>query len=227
MGKLFILCALLFQFLSPVYSQQTDTDVIKPSMKYGKPTEEELKMTIYAPDTAATAVVLYTRNNARYDLLNNDFRLVYTYEVKIKVLKSEGTSYADIIIPYYSKEKAGGTMKENITQLDASAYNLEDGKIVRTKMKRDLVFEERLNKNYMQIKFSIPAVREGTVFEYKYQLNSDFYYSINHWEAQRSIPVIHTQYDITIPEYFLFNLDMRGSHSLNMSCFIPPANISW
>lgn len=216
MGKLFILCALLFQLLSPVYSQQTATDVITPSMKYGKPTMEELKMTTYAPDTAATAVVLYSRNNARYDLLNNDFRLVYTYEIKIKVLKSEGASYADIIIPYYSKERGGGTMKENITQLDASAYNLEDGKIVRTKMKRDLVFEERLNKSYMQIKFSIPAVREGTVFEYKYQLNSDFYYSINHWEAQRSIPVIHTQYDITIPEYFLFNLDMRGSHSLNM-----------
>ena len=141
MGKLFILCALLFQFLSPVYSQQTATDVINPSMKYGKPTMDELKMTTYAPDTAATAVVLYAKNNARYDLLNNDFRLVYTYEIKIKVLKSEGTSYADIIIPYYSKEKAGGIMKENITQLDASAYNLEDGKIVRTKMKRDLVFE--------------------------------------------------------------------------------------
>ena len=61
MGKLFILCALLFQALSPVYSQQTDTDVINPSMKYGKPTEEELKMTTYAPDTAATAVVLYTK----------------------------------------------------------------------------------------------------------------------------------------------------------------------
>ena len=75
MGKLFILCALLFQLLSPVYSQQTATDVITPSMKYGKPTMEELKMTTYAPDTAATAVVLYSRNNARYDLLNNDLHL--------------------------------------------------------------------------------------------------------------------------------------------------------
>ena len=88
--------------------------------------------------------------------------------------------------------------------------------MVRTKMKRDLVFTERLTKQYMQLKFSIPAVREGTVFEYKYQLSSDLYYSINSWEAQRSIPVIFTQYDITIPEYFKFNLDMRGgpSHGL-------------
>lgn len=214
MGKLFILCAFLFHFLSSANAQQMATDVITPSMKYGKPSEEELKMDTYTPDTAATAVVLYSKTTARYDLIHNDFRLVYTYETKIKVLKSEGTSYADIIIPYYSNEKSS-SIKENITQLDASAYNLENGKIVRTKMKRDLVFEERFNKSYMQIKFSIPAVHEGTVFEYKYQLSSDLYYRINHWEAQRSIPVLHTQYDITIPEYFQFNLDMRGSNFLN------------
>jgi len=213
MRKLFILYAFLLQFLSPAYSQQVATAIITPSLKYGKPSEEELKMTTYAPDTAATAVVLYSKNTARYELINNEFRLVYTYETKVKVLKSEGTSYADINIPFYSNANSG-LMKETVTQIDASAYNLESGKVVRTKMKRDLIFEERLNKNYEQIKFSIPAVHEGTVFEYKYQINSDFYYSINHWGAQRDIPVLLTQYDITIPEYFEFNLDMRGSHFL-------------
>lgn len=182
-------------------------------MKYGKPSDEELKMTTYAPDTAASAVVLYSKVRARYDLIANEFRLTYTYEVKIKVLKSEGTSYADINIPFYSNVN-NASMKESVNQIDASAYNLEDGKVVRTKMKRDLIFNERINKKYEQIKFSIPAVRAGTVFEYKYQLASDFYYSINHWEAQKDIPVMHTQYDIVIPEYFLFNLDMRGSHAL-------------
>lgn len=196
------------------FAQQTDTNTITPSLKYGKPSEEEVNMTAYAPDTAATAVVLYSKNTARYDLINNEFRLVYTYETKIKILKSEGTSYADINIPFYSNANSG-IMKENVGQIDASAYNMENGKIVRTKMKRDLIFNERLNKTYEQVKFSIPAVREGTVFEYKYQINSDFYYSINHWEAQRDIPVLLAQYDITIPEYFEFNLDMRGSHTLN------------
>ena len=197
------------------FAQQTATDSFKPSMKYGKPSEEELAMTTYAPDTSATAVVLYSKCEVRYDLLANNFRILYNYEVKIKVLKSEGASYADIRIPYYSNESnAVITLKESISQLDASAYNMEGGETVRTKMKRDLVFTERINKQYMQLKFSIPAVREGTVFEYKYQLSSDLYYSINLWEAQRDIPVIFTQYDITIPEYFKFNLDMRGPHPM-------------
>lgn len=210
-----LVLTLAFILLSlPGFAQQTEVANITPSMKYGKPSEEELKMTTYSLDTAATAVVLYSKSQARYDLIANEFRLIYTYEVKIKVLKSDGVSHANIEIPFYSNER-NSLMKENVSQIDASAYNLEDGKIVRTKMKRDLIFQERLNDKYMQVKFSIPAVRKGTVFEYKYQVYSDFYYNINPWEAQEDIPVVSAQYEITIPEYFKFNLDMRGSHFLN------------
>lgn len=53
------------------FAQQTATDSFKPSMKYGKPSEEELAMTTYAPDTSATAVVLYSKCEVRYDLLAN------------------------------------------------------------------------------------------------------------------------------------------------------------
>lgn len=195
------------------HAQQADTGTITPSLKYGKPSEEELQMTVYRPDTAATAVVLYSKTTARYELIQNNFQLIYDYEVKIKVLKSDGASYANIEIPYYQTER-NSPMKEQISKIDASAYNLEGGKVVRTKMKRDLVFKERLNSKYAQIKFSIPAVREGTVFEYQYQLTSDFYYNINSWEAQKDIPVLHTECEVVIPEYFQFNLEMRGTHQL-------------
>ena len=73
-------------------------------------------MTAYAPDTSATAVVLYSKCDVRYDLLANNFRILYNYEVKIKVLKSEGASYADIQIPYYSNGR-NPTLKENVSQL--------------------------------------------------------------------------------------------------------------
>lgn len=194
--------------------QPDDTNPFKPSMKYGKPSQEELDMSVYAADTTAAAVVLYSKTDARYDIVNNDFQVVYNYEVKIKVLKPEGTSYANIDIPFYSNE-TNSTMKEKVGQIDASAYNLEGGKMVRTKMTRDLIFEERLNKKYKQIKFSIPAVRQGTVFEFKFQLTSDFYYDIKQWDAQKDIPVIYTEYDTTIPEYFKFSIDMRGGHFLS------------
>lgn len=186
---------------------------ISPNLKFGKPTLEELNMTTYAPDSSAAAVVLYKKTDVSYRIIANDFQIIYVHKVKIKVLKSEGTNYANVAVSYY-ESKNNATSKESITQLDANAYNLENGKIVRTKMKKDLVFKERLNNSHMQLKFSIPQVKVGTVIEYEYQLQSDFYYSINNWKAQEEIPTLYTEYDITVPEYFKFNVETRGSERL-------------
>ena len=46
MRKLFILCAFLLQLLSPVYPQQATTATIEPNLKYGKPSKEELSLTL-------------------------------------------------------------------------------------------------------------------------------------------------------------------------------------
>lgn len=145
--------------------------------------------------------------------MHGGFKVVYNMETKIKVLKNEGASYANIVIPFISRANKA-LMKESITGLDASAYNLEDGKVVRTQMTRDDVYEEQLNKSHKLLKFSIPNVREGTVFEYKLQLNSDFYSVLEDWVAQRDIPVVSAEMQILIPEYFKFNVDMRGSAKL-------------
>ena len=206
-----------------VYGQEISVPEV--NTKFGKPSDEELKMTTYAPDTTATAVVLCKKTGAFYDFVADDFRLNYSYETKIKILKPEGTSFADICIPYYENENRS-SMKETVSQIDAFAYNIENGKTVRTKMKREFIYKERLNDKYMQVKFSIPNVKVGTVIEYKYKVLSDFYFNINDWSAQQSIPTLYTEYDITVPEYFKFNLDVRGTERLETTDDSEAVNLS-
>ena len=194
-------------------AHQTKVATIEPNTKYNHPTLEELAMTEYTPDTSATAVVLYSKCSVNYIFSDRQFHLVYDYEFKVKVLKPNGVSHANISIPYYLNIK-DNRLRETVKQIDASAYNLEKGEIVRTKLKNDLIFKERLNDEYMLTKFSIPAVKQGTVFEYKFQLHSDFFFTIAPWKAQRNIPVLLAQYEITIPEYFKYNLEVQGSYSL-------------
>ena len=204
------LLSLLFSFCC--LQLFADGQTILPNLKFGKPTMEELTMTTYAPDSNATAVILCKLTNVSYKWGIESFRLSYEYKVKIKILKPEGTSYANVTIPYY--ELQNNTMKENIIGLDASAYNMENGKMVRTKMKKDMVFKESVNENQMQLKFSIPQVKAGTLIEYEYRLESDFFFSIDSWKAQSDIPTLYTEYDVTIPEYFKFNTEMHGAETL-------------
>lgn len=203
---------LFFCFCIPlgILAQQT---TFQPSTKFGKPSDEELNMTTYAPDTAATAIVLNKKGVTYYELISNEFEVVYCREMKIKILKPEGTSYADVEIPYYDDNRKSN-IREMVTQLEAFSYNMENGKMVKTKMKKEFVFKERYNDKYMQLKFSIPGVKAGTVIEYKYKLTSNVYSALYDWDAQQSIPVLRAEYDITVPEYFRFSLDMRGQQKV-------------
>lgn len=201
----------LFLFVNGLFAQEVS--VPEPSMKFGKPSDEEISMTTYTPDTTASAVVLCKKLEVYYTFAAQDFQVNYEYETKIKVLKSDGTDYANVSIPYYDNIESS-LIKEAVVQIDACAYNLEGGKVERTKMKKEFIFKERLNDQYVQLKFSIPNVKVGTVIEYKYKILSDLYYDLRDWSAQQSIPTLYTEYNITLPEYFKFSIDSRGTEQL-------------
>lgn len=158
------------------------------STKYGKITTDELKMTSCSLDSTANAVVIYKKGKTQYEY-KDGFRIKHEIETKIKILTHEGTSYANVIIPYYNESSVNG-MKENVSQIEGYAFNLENGKIVKTKLEKDFITKERINDKYMQVKFSIPNVKAGTVIEYKYEYLSDFYHLLEDWEMQQDIPVL-------------------------------------
>ena len=186
---------------------------LEPNLKWGKPTDAELTMTSYAPDPDAEAVVLCSQTEMRYDLSAGNFR-VTTYEKRrIKVLKENGKSYANGAITYqYNGHRIGHC--EELIKLKATAYNLVDGKVVKTKMDNDMISHEDVNKLTRLTKYTVPQVTVGTVIEVETELASDYFTSIDDWHAQSGIPVYYTEFEITVPEYFIFNIDERGSYRL-------------
>lgn len=208
MGKLFILCIFLLQILSPVYSQQTSTATIEPNLKYGKPSKEELSLTSYAPDTTATAIYLFHQGQSDFTY-HDGFQLVTEHWVRIKILKPQGVSYADITVPYYSPtDKDEG--QERASEIEGCSYNMENGKCIKTPMKRESVSFERVDNRYKVLKFSLPAVKEGTIIEYHYKLFSDYFVHIDNWMMQEELPMLYNQYKITIPYVFIYNIELRG-----------------
>ena len=214
MGKLFILCALLFQFLSPVYSQQNPTAPIEPNLKYGKPSKEELSLTSYAPDTTANAIYLFHQGQSDF-IYHDGFQLVTEHWVRIKILKPQGVSYADVTIPYYSPtDKDEG--QERASEIEGCSYNMENGKCIKTPMKRESISFERVDNRYKVLKFSLPAVKEGTIIEYHYKLFSDYFSHIDNWMMQEELPVLYNQYKITIPYVFIYNIELRGKDHIQV-----------
>ena len=186
---------------------------LAPNLKWGKPTDEELKMTSYAPDPEAEAVVLCSETQLRYDLTSGSFKLKRSTKKRIKVLKEEGKDKANGGISYmYNGHRLGQC--EHLAKLKATAYNMVEGKLVKTKMEGDMVNHEDVTKTLRLTKFTVPQVTVGTVIEVECEIESDFFSDIDDWVAQDDIPVLYTSFDVTVPEYFSFHVDERGFHTL-------------
>lgn len=186
---------------------------LEKNTKMGKPTMEELTMTTYAPEPEAKAVILYRGAKVYYTYNKSKGFVLNTHHiVRIKVLKPEGADLADVGISYYSPESS--LYRDVISEVKGAAYNLENGKTVVSKLSSDLKNRERVDKNHSIIKFSIPNVKEGTVFEYSYHHASDFFWDIDTWYAQQPVPVFYTDYEVETPEWFGFHTEQIGLYKL-------------
>lgn len=206
MKRVLLITLLLTTLFATSFSQDL-------SRKYGKVTNYELEMKSYDQDTSAVAVVLYETGYTGYDLLNGRFELYNDIKKKIKILKQDGVDMATFQLDYYDK---GYGVRESISDVEAIAYNLENGKVVKSKLERKYIFEEALGKDYKRLKFSVPNVKVGSVVEIKYRKKSDLVYTLDRWMFQTHIPVIYSSYQVRIPEYFLFNVGMTGYESVDL-----------
>lgn len=165
---------------------------------------EDLQMVTYDKDTSAVAVILADYGEARISPFQG--KMIFEHHKRIKILKAEGTSWADVSILLY--HTSGG--EENISGLKAVTYNLEGGKIVQSKMDNGSVFQEKFNKSYNVKKFTLPNVKVGSVIEFTYKHNSDFVANFPNWQFQYKIPSRYTEYRAFIPDFFVMERYMSG-----------------
>ena len=86
------------------------------NMKFGKPTKEELQMTVYEPEPEAEAVVLCRLTDVEYTVQMTSYLVDYRDKVRIKVLKPGGARFANVIVPY----QVGMSVGNNISGLRTS-----------------------------------------------------------------------------------------------------------
>jgi hypothetical protein len=178
----------------------------KSAVKFGNIPMEALEMTSYDKDSSASAVVLMDYGEAYLNSMTTSLSLAFDRHVRIKILKKDGLRWADAVIELYRS----GSNEERVSNLKASTYNLENSKIVETKMSKEAVFKTKVNQNINQQKFTLPNVKEGSVIEYSYKVNSDFIFNFPNWEFQKEIPVIRSEYWAWIPEFCIFEKYMQG-----------------
>ena len=227
------------------------------NMKFGKPTKEEMQMTVYEADPDAEAVVLCRLTDVEYTVQTASYLVDYREKCRIKVLKPNGARFAKVVVPYqmnmsvgnnvnglkvtgfalpkpggssdsYFEDEAGSMTEgvfgtdadESVEDIKAVAFNMENGKVVKTTLKKSDIVNKKIDEQNYQVEFTVPGVKEGTVIEYEYNIHSQIFWELRDWYAQCEIPVVYAKLDMNIPNYLIFNIEDHGIQRLTYTCTV-------
>jgi hypothetical protein len=163
-------------------------------------------------DTTAAAAYLYRNGKTWFEISGYTWIMVTEVYTRLKIYKKEGYSYAVPHIAFYS-----GNQKSKGFFSDASTYNLVDGKVQKTPLKKEGEFKEEFREDYSHAKIALPDVHEGSVIEFKYTIKTPYFGNLNDFYFQYDIPVNHARYDIKTPVYFYYNAYIVGSVKIEES----------
>ncbi len=194
--KNFLLLFLFFSLSNLIFSQE---------LKLGNVTVDELQKTHSTIDSTAAAEVMFKSGN--YTIMVDSegyFVLKVEVDTKIKIFTKDGYDWANYEFPVYT-----GGKRVQASFLNAYTYNLVDGKVEKTKLKKEGEFTEEVNENYELRKIKMPNVKEGSIVEFTYIYKTVYFRSFPEWFFQQQIPVLASQLKVITPEFYQFNIHLK------------------
>ena len=185
--------------------------ILPSKIKFGHVTLEDFAPKVYSIDSNAQAVVLFDKGSANYVPDQSGwFNIEYVYHKKIRILNKNQFDRATVEIPLYK----GNNHEDKVEKIEAVTYNMENNEIVSTKMDKESIFNDKASKNYSVKKFTLPNLKEGCIIEYTYTIISQNAYNLRNWVFQDKVPVLQSEYEITLPTLFDFIFLPGGYYEL-------------
>ncbi len=179
-----------------------------PDSRFPPVTLAMLSIKSYPVDSSATAVVLseygiteINKSNVRGFVIENRIRR------RIHILRNPAFDRATVTIDLY----VDGDNQERLSKINAVTYLEEGGKLVEQKLNlRSDVYSEKVSRNLIRKKFTLPRVKEGAIIEYEYTLTSGFVFNLRPWYFQGDIPCLWSEYRIILPEFMNYTIIPQG-----------------
>ncbi|WP_460503941.1 DUF3857 domain-containing protein, partial [Hymenobacter agri] len=176
-------------------------------IKFGQVDAQDLTTAPFVADSAAAAVVLCDFGRSQLKGHGTGLQVVFERVTRIKILKKAGFDEASVEIPLYHRNENS----EKVINLRGMTYNLVGGKVEKIRLETDGVFLEKRTPTINVQKFTLPNVREGSVIEFAYTLTSDYLFNFQDWTFQRTIPVRWSEYRVSIPAFYKYNIIYQTS----------------
>ncbi len=188
---------------SPVSAQDFE------NIKFGKISPSDFNVTATGFDTGANAVII--KDFGKTEFVGNGsgfFSIIFTRFIRVKILNKNGYDAADFRVLLLDLEKK---YFEKIKDVRGSTYNLENGQIKEDKLDSKSIFTEKYSRDFNIAKFTLPSLKEGSVFDVSYTIESNYFAEPPNWSFQGEYPCLWSEYIAIIPSPFHYLVQKKGN----------------
>jgi hypothetical protein len=189
-NNLFLIVSFLFLTFEPSFAQEA-------KLKYGQITRSDLDMSVYLPDTAADAVVLYDLGEIS---MTFEGYFILDRKRQVKILKQKGIesqgSFALTLNVDYEKLR---NIRGSVVQTDGTVIKLKESEF----------FLEQISDDRVVVKVVFPNLQKGCVLELNYSLNIASLDLIK-WSFQDAIPIRRSALVLEIPDWVQYKYLYKG-----------------
>ena len=177
-----------------------------PPIRWGRLSDAEKEISAWPDDPDATAIVLGDVGFAEVHIARGSG---VTYRLRrhrrVKVLSEEAYGLGEFSMFYSDDDRLRGIRGQTFVPDGAGGYRaVELGG-------RD-VFEDRVGDGRRQVRFSMPALAPGAIFEYEYTYETEGLTIPPTWYFQNEEPTLVSELRFETPEYFDYVTLLQGPH---------------
>lgn len=191
------------------------TDSIAQKLELDRVTKVELLEKQHKNDTSASAAIIFKKARTDFKYTEDKgFTSSTTFQVKLKIYKKEGLKWANFRIPYYIGYE---TLEDEYVSIKSGyTYNLENDKVIKTKVTAEGKFKEKVNEYWEVKSVTFPNVKVGSIIELEYTLESQNISTLPDFQYQYDIPLDFAEYKSFIPEFYIYKNIRKGYVELSL-----------
>ncbi|MEO6148524.1 MAG: DUF3857 domain-containing protein [Mucilaginibacter sp.] len=166
-----------------------------------------------ASDASVHALMLNEYGKAFFVSNTANPPIQFEYHARIKIFDEAGLKKGVVEIPLYNRDRASYEKIREVT--GKTFYKTADGAVKSIQLTDAQVKTTRLDDHHSVVTFTLPELTKGCIIEYKYILESPYIVNFRTWEFQSDIPKLTSVYNVIIPQFFGYEVTMKGNLKLN------------
>lgn len=190
------------------FGQSVPSTFVKVTPLFGTISDAEHALTPPADEPNAEAIIVFDIGSSRFQYQGDGgFVIIFKRIKRIKVFTRAGARHAEVSIPFYFENKLE---TEKVYDIEAMTHNYENGQIIMRRLEGSSIYEEQISEHVKVKKFVMPHVKENTVFEFRYTMETPFLFNPPDWKFQGNIPTKYSEYSIGTDPFYEYEYIAQG-----------------